>query len=113
MNIFLNTDKTPTTSSFSIHHHSPTPTATSRVVHLWFNSTADSYIIPGGELGIGTRTPTSKLDVNGDIEVGSGNEFYFGDPNTDGSWRINRSGNNLVFQRRESGSWVTKDTIKP
>lgn len=37
--------------------------------------------------------------------------LYFGDPNTDGSWRITRSGNDLVFQRRESGSWVTKLTV--
>ena len=36
---------------------------------------------------------------------------YFGDSETDGSWRITRSGNDLVIQRRESGSWVTKSTI--
>ena len=36
--------------------------------------------------------------------------FYLGDPNTNGSWRIVRSGDNLVRQRRESGSWVTKGT---
>lgn len=36
---------------------------------------------------------------------------YFGDSGTDGSWRIVRSGNDLVIQRRESGSWVTKSTI--
>lgn len=36
--------------------------------------------------------------------------IYFGPAATDGSWRIIRSGNNLVRQRRESGSWVTKAT---
>jgi len=37
--------------------------------------------------------------------------YYFGDSGTDGSWRITRSGNDLVIQRRVSGSWVTKSTI--
>lgn len=39
--------------------------------------------------------------------------FYFGDENTDGSWRIVRSGNNLLFERRESGVWVSKSTMTP
>jgi len=38
---------------------------------------------------------------------------YFGDPTTDGTWRFGRSGNDWVFQRRESSSWVTKQTITP
>lgn len=37
--------------------------------------------------------------------------FYLGDPNTNGSWRLVRSGDNLVAERRESGSYVTKQTI--
>jgi len=37
----------------------------------------------------------------------------FGDQGTDGSWRVIRDGNNLVHQRREAGSWVTKHTITP
>jgi len=32
---------------------------------------------------------------------------------TNGNWRIKQDGNNLVHQKRESGSWVTKDTITP
>lgn len=38
---------------------------------------------------------------------------YFGDRNTDGSWRIRVNGNNLVFERRESGAWVEKSAIVP
>jgi hypothetical protein len=64
-----------------------------------------------GNVGIGNTTMTSALDVNGDIEFGAADNFYLGDPTTDGSWRFVRSGNNLVFQRRESSSWVTKSTI--
>jgi len=37
--------------------------------------------------------------------------IYLGDSSTDGSWRMVRSGNDLVFQRRESSTWTTKDTI--
>lgn len=38
---------------------------------------------------------------------------YLGDSSTDGSWRMVRSGNNLVFERREGGAWVIKQTITP
>ena len=37
---------------------------------------------------------------------------YFGASGTNGSWRIGRSGDNLVFERREAGSWVTKLTVE-
>jgi hypothetical protein len=37
--------------------------------------------------------------------------LYFGDDSTNGSWRIVRSGNDLVIQRREAGTWTTKSTI--
>lgn len=36
---------------------------------------------------------------------------YIGDADTDGSWRYMISGDNLVYQRRESGVWETKQTI--
>lgn len=62
-------------------------------------------------VGIGVTSPTSALDVNGDAELSSTGSVYFGDPTTNDSWRIVRSGNNLVIQRRESGSYVTKSTI--
>jgi len=37
--------------------------------------------------------------------------LYFGEHATNGTWRIVRSGNDLVIQRRETGSYVTKSTI--
>lgn len=85
--------------------------------------TEGMLIEDGGETGpqvkIGTisdgagnpELPTSALDVEGDIEVGDADAYYMGDPTTNNSWRIVRSGNNLVFERREAGIWVTKDTI--
>lgn len=46
------------------------------------------------------------------LTQGASDFHYFGDSGTDGSWRIGRSGNNLVHERRESGSWVTKMTVE-
>lgn len=66
-----------------------------------------------GNVGIGVVGPTSKLDVNGDVEIGTADAFYLGDPTTDGSWRIVRSGNDLAFERRETGAWVSKGTFNP
>lgn len=63
-------------------------------------------VITGNIKASGTITGTNHI-------AGSANYFYLGDPTTDGSWRIGRSGNNLVSERRESGTWVTKQTITP
>jgi hypothetical protein len=72
-------------------------------------------------LGLGTGdaptfnglTLTSALSVTGDVKVGMADAFYMGDPTTDGSWRIVRSANDLVFERLEVGVWVTKWTMTP
>jgi len=40
--------------------------------------------------------------------VGSTEAFYLGNRTVDGCWRIVRSSNSLLFQRRESGAWVEK-----
>ena len=39
--------------------------------------------------------------------------FYFGDPVTDGTWRIYKDGANLKIQLRVTGSWETRDTFTP
>jgi len=60
---------------------------------------------------------TLRINANtsnyGDLILQDTKSFYFGDANTDGTWRIIRVGNNLEFQRRESGTWVTKSTMIP
>lgn len=81
-----------------------------------YDNTANArrmVIDANGNAGINIDDPSSRLDVGGDIETGDANAFYFGDPTTDGTWRIMRSGNNLVFQRLESGVWVTKTAMTP
>ena len=62
------------------------------------------------DVDIGFDT-TVDLILSANLEVGSSDGLYFGDQSTDGSWRIIRSGNDLVIERRESSSWVTKSTI--
>ena len=54
--------------------------------------------------------------VTGNLDlVGSDNATvtYFGNPNTNGSWRIINDGTNLSFQRREAGVWVEKSAATP
>jgi len=45
--------------------------------------------------------------------VSAADFFYFGDSATNGTWRIGRSGDKLVFQRREAGVYVTKGAMIP
>ena len=54
---------------------------------------------------------TFRLPSATEHSIASGGAYYFGAAATDGTWRITRSGNDLVIQRRESGSYVTKSTI--
>jgi hypothetical protein len=44
--------------------------------------------------------------------LASGKFFYLGPKDSDGSWRFATSGTGLVFQCRESGNWITKQTVE-
>ena len=37
--------------------------------------------------------------------------IYFGDVNTDGSWRMRISGATFIIEKRVGGSWVTSGTF--
>ena len=65
---------------------------------------------------------TNNLDFVGSGSGGglTGAGIYFNagsvsttDPAVDGAWFITTSGNNLSFQRRESGVYVEKSSITP
>ncbi len=47
-----------------------------------------------------------------EVHIVTAGIIYFGDANTDGSWRIKRSADDLVHERREAGSWVEKHKIE-
>jgi len=51
--------------------------------------------------------------INDNMFLPATGAYYFGDIETNGSWRIIRDGNNLVHQRLETGTWTTKNTITP
>jgi len=50
---------------------------------------------------------TGLATLTGDFAVASTNYHYWGASDVDGSWRIGRSGNDIVIERRESGSYVS------
>ena len=50
---------------------------------------------------------------SGSVTITTGNYLYFGDPSTNGSWRIYISGANLVVEKREGGIWVEKSAFTP
>jgi hypothetical protein len=54
-----------------------------------------------------------KVETTGDVEAGSAAAFYLGDSGTDGSWRMRRVNNDIVWERRETGSYVQKHLIAP
>lgn len=38
--------------------------------------------------------------------------YYLGDPDTDGTWRYGRNGDDVIWQRRVSGSYVEMNRIE-
>jgi hypothetical protein len=62
--------------------------------------------------GVDTYGFTPSVAIYGDkIVLNSGTPLYFGEPEQDTSWRLRRDGNNMVFERREAGTWNNKSTI--
>ena len=45
------------------------------------------------------------------VEVDAAEAYYLGDKATNTSWRIIRDGDDLSFERREAGAWVSKGVI--
>ena len=82
------------------------------------NASSDAFVIDDGTSEFfaiipGVSPYVNMIDtvISGDLEVGAANAFYFGGSETNDSWRIIRSGDDLLFQQREVGTWNTKQTI--
>jgi len=54
---------------------------------------------------------TADQTISGNIQIKNNTFFYIGDSETDTSWRITTLSENLLFEKRVSGNWVTKYTI--
>lgn len=54
---------------------------------------------------------STKVESSQDLEIPSDKGYYIGDTATNGSWRTILSGDDLVIEKRESGSWVTKSNL--
>jgi hypothetical protein len=54
-----------------------------------------------------------ELEFVDELVLPADKAVYLGAKDTDGSWRIIRDGDNLEFQRRESGNWIMKNRIQP
>jgi hypothetical protein len=74
-------------------------TANSSSNSVFINSAGDSYL-NGGDIGIGTTTPSAKLDVAGNIRLESANQIYFGGTGSIPYWYAgvdNTTNNNFVI----------------
>jgi hypothetical protein len=63
--------------------------------------------------GFGVTAPTSRLDIDGDVEQATGQFHYWGDPTTDGSLRFygDTGGSGTFYmQKRIGGVWTTKQS---
>lgn len=89
----------------STETHSATAAGTKLQFYICPNTTA--AVAAGMEIG-----QDKTVTTYGDEVMASTAYKYLGASGTNGSWRIGRSGDDLVFERRESGSWVTKLTIE-
>lgn len=56
-----------------------------------------------------TRSQSNELDVSFSYFLDG--YIYFGDPNTDGTWRFYSNGTDLLVERRESSSWIEKSAF--
>ena len=71
----------------------------------------DITFTPTGTIAA-TNIQTAIAEVNSEKNILNASSYlYLGDASTNGTWRIGRSGDDLIFQRMESDSWVTKHTI--
>jgi hypothetical protein len=81
---------------------------------VYQNGTNDVNVFAADTSRFGpTASSDQRVDIDGGLRVAAADYIYFGPSGTDGTWRMGRSGNNFIFQRRESGSYVTKQTITP
>jgi hypothetical protein len=101
-----------TTPSGALHVKGTTEDDTAYA--LWVVGSSGNSIIKGRNdqrVCIGGSSFNTALTIAGSMDIDASGAYHLGNPTTDGSWRIIRSGDDLKMEQRESGSWVTKQTI--
>lgn len=78
------------------------PTGTPASKKITFDNLQKSIATVGGAGGVVTQ---------GNVTIPSASYFYIGDAATNGSWRFYISSGNLVFEKREAGSWNEKGSV--
>jgi hypothetical protein len=67
------------------------------------------------QITVADITVSGNLIVNGkQIGVDDGaptNEVFIGNPDVDGSWKLELVNNELVFSQRDQGQWTVKQTM--
>ncbi len=51
------------------------------------------------------------LSLSGSVDVGGAEAFYVGDKTSDGSWRMRVNGADIVWEKRETGTWNQKGSF--
>lgn len=85
--------------------------ATIEAVTTDVTSTSEDFDLLFKTMAAGASAAERLRISDSGVEVQTAAAFYIGPRGTDGSWRIMQSGDNLIFQQRESGTYVTKSTI--
>ena len=83
----------------------------------WFHSFQApgdvSKITPSNNEVLVYNSTTLRWELADKGTFGATDWIYLGDPTTNGTWRVGRNGNDLEFQRRESGNWISKGAMTP
>ncbi len=100
-------------------HYAPGGAVAGSAFSYWDPGTL-SYSVGSNETGgktvLKAEQSAIKLTAQSDgvqIEMtdDGSNYTYYGDSETDGSWRVALVGGDLIHQKRVGGSWVTKQTV--
>ena len=82
---------------------------------LPFSSTTDNTFLINAWSGVAINhaSPSSALDVNGDVEIVTGYAYYLWDPTTTWTWRITTKNGNLSFQIYTWWNWIERSHVSP
>ena len=100
--------------------------ASARTLKLWHiasggspgdsNALINTLSIPGNGILVWNRGNVTILPESvsvAEVNLSATGVIYLGDADTNGTWRMVRSGSNLNFELRESGSYVRKFGMTP